>query len=112
MLGAGEGAVEVCRFGLGGAWLAVERLHEGAVEDLMDERGFARAADAGDAAEEVEGDVDVDAAEVVDARSGEAEMLAAGLAAKFGDGDSHAAGEVFSGDGAGICGDFRDRSSG
>jgi hypothetical protein len=38
----------------------------------VDERGFAGAADAGDAAEQVEGDFDVDAAEVVDARAGEA----------------------------------------
>ena len=85
VLGAGELAVEVrgvaCAVGL------AERLHEGAVEDLMDEGGFAGAADAGDAAEQVERDVEVDAAEVVDARSGELEVFAAGLAAVLGDGD-------------------------
>ncbi len=46
-----------------------------------------RAGDAGDADEQVEGDVDVDAAEVVDARAGELEVFAAGLAAVLGDGD-------------------------
>ncbi len=94
--------------GLACAGFAVERLHEGAVEDLVDERGFAAAADAGDAAEEVEGDVDVDAAEVVDAGAGEAEVFAAGLAAVLGDGDGEAAGEIFAGDGVGVGGDFGD----
>jgi hypothetical protein len=91
VLGAGEGAVEVGGFGrllgAGAAGFAVEQLHERAVEHLVDERGLARAADAGDAAEQVERDVDVDAAQVVDARAGEAKMLAAGLAAVSGDGD-------------------------
>ncbi len=35
-----------------------EGLHEGSVEDLMDEGGFAGAADSGDAAEEAERDVE------------------------------------------------------
>ena len=82
-----ESARKVCGFGLAGTSPLAERLHEGAVEDLVDERGFAGAADAGDAAEQAEGDFDVDAAEVVDARAGEDEVLAAGLAAVFGDGD-------------------------
>jgi hypothetical protein len=41
MLRAGEGAIEVCRLGLGGALVAIECLHEGAIEYLVDERGFA-----------------------------------------------------------------------
>ena len=112
VLGAGEGAVEVGGFGLGGVGLAVEELHERAVEDLVDERGFAAAADAGDAAEQVEGDFDIDAAEVVDARAGEGEALAARLAALARDGDGQAAGQIFSGDGARVGGDFRDRAGG
>ena len=75
VLRAGERAVEVGWLGRGGAGLAVERLHERAVEDLVDERGFAAAADAGDAAEEVEGDLDIDAAQVVEADAGELEAL-------------------------------------
>ena len=78
----------------------------------MDERGFAGAGDAGDAAEEAEGDVDVDAAEVVDACAGEFEVLAAGLAAVFGDGDGEAAGEIFAGDGVWVRGDFVDGAGG
>ncbi len=89
-----------------------ERLHERAVEDLVDDGGLAAAADAGDAAEEVEGDVEVDAAEVVDAGSGELEVLAAGLAAVLGDGDGEAAGEIFAGDGRGVGGDFGDGAGG
>jgi hypothetical protein len=57
----------------------------------MDEGGFAGAADAGDADEEAEGDVDVDAAEVVDAGAGEFEVLPAWLSAVFGDRDGEAA---------------------
>ena len=68
----------------------------------MDERGFAGAGDAGDADEQVEGDFDVDAAQVVDARAGEEELFAAGLAAVLGDGDVSAAGEIFAGDGVGV----------
>ena len=95
-----------CAFGL------AECLHQGAVEDLVDEGGFAGAGDAGDDAEEVEGDVEVDAAEVVDAGSLEEEVFAAGLAAVLGDGDGEAAGEVFAGDGVGVGGDFGDGSGG
>ena len=89
----------VAAFGL------AESLHEGSVENLMDYRGFARATDSGDTDQEAEGDVDVYAAEVGDAGAGEIEMLAAWLAAVFGDGDGEAAGEVFAGDGVGV---FRD----
>ena len=74
----------VAAFGL------AECLHEGSVEYLVDDGGFAAAADPGDAAEEVERDVEVYAAEVVDAGSREFEMLAAGFAAVFGDGDGEA----------------------
>ncbi len=112
VLRAGERAEEVRRLGLAGAWFAVERLHERAVEDLVDERRFARAADTGDAAEEVERDFHVDAAEVVDAGASEAEDFAARLAALFGDGDGHAAGEIFASDGPRVGGDLRDRASG
>ena len=54
----------------------------------------------------------IDAAEVVDARAGELEVLAAGFAAMLGDGDGGAAGEVFAGDGVGIGGDFGDGAGG
>jgi hypothetical protein len=78
----------------------------------MDEGGLARAADAGDAAEKVEGDVEVYAAEVVDAGSGEFEVLATGFAAVFGYGDGEAAGEIFAGDGVWVGCDFGHGSGG
>ncbi len=52
----------------------------------------------------------VDAAEVVDAGSGEFEVLTTGLAAVLGDGNGEAAGEVFAGDGVWVFGDFGDGS--
>ena len=78
----------------------------------MDDGRLAGAGDAGDAAEQAEGDVEVDALEVVDACAGEFEVLAAGLAAVFGDGDGEATGEVFAGDGVGVVGDFGDGACG
>jgi len=112
VLRADERAEEGGGLGRGGVWFAVQRLHERAVEDLMDERGLAAAADAGDAAEEVEGDVYVDAAQVVQANAGELEEFAAGLAAVARDGDGETAGEIFSGDGLRVGGDFGDRARG
>src|SRR5258708_11687634 len=109
MMGAGEYAEEmggVATYGL------AECLHQGSVEDLVDEGGLAGAADSGDADEEAERDVDVDAAEVVDAGAGEFEVFATGLAAVFGDGDGEAAGEVFAGDGVWVFCDFGDGSGG
>src|ERR1700722_1703603 len=78
----------------------------------MDDGGFAGAADSCDAAEEVEGYIDVDAAEVVNAGAGELEMLAAGFAAGLRDGDGGAAGEVFAGDGVGVGSDLCDGTGG
>ncbi len=78
----------------------------------MDERGLAGAGDAGDAAEQAERDLDVDAAKVVDACAFERELFAAGFAAELGDGDLRAAGEIFSGDGVGIVADLVDGAGG
>ena len=102
-------AIEVCgvrAFGL------AEGLHEGAVEDLVDDGGLARAGDAGDAAEQAERDVEVDAARLWMRAPVELEVLAAGLAAVFGDGDGEAAGKIAAGDGVGIGGDFGDGARG
>jgi len=74
----------------------------------MDERRFARAGDSGDADEHVERDVDVDTAEVVDARAGQLDVLATKLAAVLGHGDRCAAGEVPAGDGVWVGRDFGD----
>ena len=63
-------------------------------------------------AEEVEGDFDVDAAEVVAAGAGKLQALAAGLAAMARDGDKGATGEVAAGDGVGVGGDLGDGAGG
>src|SRR5215469_7431844 len=78
----------------------------------MDERGLTGAADTGDAAEQAERDFDVDAAEVVNARAFERELLAGGFAAEFGDGDLGATGEVFARDGVWVVADFGDGACG
>src|SRR5580704_6445270 len=77
-----------------------KRLEQCAVQHLMHECRLARAADAGDTAKQSERDLNIDAAQVVNARTFEDELLAAGLTTKFRHGDLRAAAEVFAGDGA------------
>src|SRR5580704_3874293 len=59
-LGAGELPVETC-------WVAAlglaERMRDGAIQNLVNQRGFAGAGDAGDADQQAERDLDIDAAE-------------------------------------------------
>ena len=57
------------------AFALAERLQQGAVEHLMHEGRLAGAGDAGDAAEQTERDLDVDAAKIVDARAFEDESF-------------------------------------
>ena len=89
-----------------------EGLQECAVEDLVDECGFAGAGDAGDGDEQAEGNFDVDAAEVVDARAFEDEFFAAGLAAVFGDGDLARPERYLPVMELGLCGDLVDGACG
>ncbi len=56
-----------------GTFDAAEAMGDGFIEDVVDEGGFAGAGDAGDGDEQVEGDIDVEAAEVVGASAAEAE---------------------------------------
>src|ERR1700734_1640167 len=105
MVGAREFAEQVrgvAAFGL------AEGLHECSVEDLMDESGFAGAANSGDATEKAERDVDVDATEVVDTGASEFQVFATGFAAVLRDRDGEPAGEIFSGNGVWVGGDFFD----
>ena len=55
---------------------AVQAVGDRAVEDLVDERRLARARDAGDAGEDAERELDVDALEVVLARAADDELAA------------------------------------
>src|SRR5580658_10270035 len=83
-------------------------LQECTVEDLVHERRFSGAADAGDAAEQAERDLDVDAAKVVNARAFEHKLFTTGFATEFGNGDLRAAREVFAGDGVRVVADLVD----
>ncbi len=112
VLRAGERAEEGGGLGRGGVGFAVQRLLKRGVEHLVDERGLAAATDAGDAAEEVERDFDIDAAQVVQADAGELEALAAGLAAMARDGNGQTAGQIFSGNGVRVGGDLGDGARG
>src|ERR1700733_12316444 len=99
MMRAGKLAIErrACTFDLN-RFLA-KRLHQGPVKNLVNESRFPRSRDAGDAHEKPKRNVDIDTAKVVDARAGEFEVLAAGLAPVFRDRDSEASREIFAGDG-------------
>ena len=65
----------------------------------MDEGAFAGAGDAGEAAEDAEGEFDIELFEVILAGAGDFEVVL-GFAPGGGDGDGFAAGEVVGGEGA------------
>ena len=60
---------------------------EGAVENVMNKRGFAGAADAGDDNERAKGNHEVDILQIVERRAVEAEKFAVGFVAIVGDGN-------------------------
>jgi hypothetical protein len=78
--------------------LAFEALQV-AVEDLVDEGAFAGAGDTGEAAEDAEGQLDIDFFEVVLAGAGDFQVVLC-LASRRGDRDGFAAGEIVGGEGA------------
>ena len=82
-----------------GAFALAQVVGYGAVENFVDERGFAGAGDAGDGDEQVQRDLDVDAVEVVAARAAQPEPIFTGRAAAGGDGDGELAAEIAAGDG-------------
>lgn len=110
-VGTVNGAVEV-------GWVAAldtaELVGDDLVEDLVYEGGLSAAGDAGDTDEDVEGDLNVEAQDVVGAGAFEANVHAAvvevDFAAEFGDGDGEASAEVFAGDRGGVLFDFLDGS--
>src|SRR5258707_9479120 len=86
---------------------AIEFLREGAVENVVDERGFTGAGDAGDDREQAEGQSDVDVLQIVGAGAENLDGFAVGAAALFGDGDVGRAAEIAAGEGFGAGGDVR-----
>ena len=83
--------------GQGGAERVVEVLGEDGLEGVVDEGGLAAAADAGDADEEAQGQVEVDRAEVVAGSPFQYDMLTALVGSAFGEGNVAAACEVVEG---------------
>jgi len=81
-------------------------LGEGAIEDVVDEGGFAGAGDAGDYGEQTEGERDVDVFEIVGARAKDLDGFAVGAAARFGDRNLSGAAEIAASERFGAGGDF------
>src|SRR6266852_3352518 len=102
LIGADDFAVRAGRL-LG----AIEFLGEGAIENVVDEGGFAGAGNAGDDGEKSEGQGDVDIFEIVGASAENLDGFAVGAAALFGDGDMGGAAEIASGERFGAGGDVR-----
>src|SRR6266567_5442682 len=93
LLGAENFAV--CGGCFGGA---IEFLREGAIENVVDERGLARAGNAGDDGEQPERKRDIDFFEIVRARTEDLNDFAIGAAALFGDGNLRDAAQILSGE--------------
>src|SRR6202171_2402940 len=92
VLQPGDGAV------LAGTFLGpVEVLRQGAVEDVVDKRRFARAADAGDADQLAEGEIDGEVEQVVLGGPPHHQLLAAALAAPRRERDDALAAEILAG---------------
>src|SRR6266852_2519523 len=100
LIGADDFAVRAGRL-LG----AIEFLGEGAIEDVVDEGGFAGAGNAGDDREQAEGQSDVDIFQIVGAGAENLDGFAVGTAALFGDGDVGGAAEIAAGERFGAGGD-------
>ena len=77
----------------------IQRLRERLVEDVVDERRFARAADAGDGGQHAERDRDVDVLQVVRARAEDLELALEGRTARFRRRDRSRAGQIRAGEG-------------
>src|SRR5882762_1065726 len=101
LIGANDFAVGAGRF-----LRAIEFLGEGAIEDVVDQGGFAGAGDAGDYGEQTEGERDVDIFEIVGARAEDLDGFAVGVAARFGDRNLSGAAEIAASERFGAGGDF------
>src|SRR5467141_461980 len=102
VLGADNFAVRGGRFGG-----AIQFLRERAIKNVVDERGFAGAGDAGDDGEQAERQRDVYFFEVVRARAKNLDGFAVGATAFFRDGDFCSAAEILTGEGFGGGFDLR-----
>jgi hypothetical protein len=90
---AGDGAMRAGLF-----HGAIEFCGEGAVENVVDERGFSGAGHAGDDGHETEGQSDINIFQVVAMSSEDGDRFSIRAAAGFGDGDFYFAREVLAGE--------------
>src|SRR5205085_3410109 len=93
VLGALDGAVAA-----GHRLRPVDPLHQGVVQDVVDQRRLPAAAHPGDGHQAAEGELDVDAVEVVLPGPPYGDPVLSRRAAHLGDGDLPAAGQVGAGD--------------
>src|SRR5258708_1833338 len=94
LIGADDFAMRAGRF-LG----AIEFLREGAVENVVDERGFAGAGDTGDDGEEAEGQRDIEILQIVCSGAEDLNCFAVEAAALFRNGNARGSAEVAPGEG-------------
>ena len=107
MLEAENGAM-----GAGSFAGTIKLLREGAIENVVDQRGFAGAGNAGDDGEQAEREFDVDVFQVVGVGTEDFERFAVGFAALRWHGNFQVAGEITSGERICVGGDFRRRADG
>ena len=107
LLGAGEGFVRAGLFAR-----AVDGFGERAVKNVVDERAFAAAADAGDDGHDAEGNADGDVLQVVLAGAGDGEPLAGERARLGALQHGGGAGEIAAGERFGAGHDLRGRALG
>src|SRR5882762_8393309 len=85
---------------------AIEFLSEGAVENVVDQGGFAGAGDASDYGEQAEGERDINIFEIVGAGAEDLDGFAVGAAARLGDRNLRSAAEIAAGERFGAGSDF------
>ena len=107
VLDAGDGAMRAGLF-----HRAIEFRGERAVQNVVDERGFAGAGDAGDDGEQAERKRDVDIFQIVAVRAENRDRFSVGRRRVVGHGNFRAAGKILAGERCGIRGDFLGRAGG
>src|SRR5271170_6919172 len=95
-----------------GSFAFTQLVRNGAVEDIVNERGLARSRDAGDADEHVQRYLDIDALEVVAACAAQLEAFLSGFTAARGNGDGELSVELAAGDGVRVALDLFNGSGG
>ena len=105
VLDSGDGAMRAGFF-----HRAVEFRGQSAIENVVDQRGFSGAGDAGDHGHQAERNGDVNILQVVAVRAENGDGFSVGAAACFGYRDFHLAGKILAGERCGIRGDIFGRA--